>query len=264
MIARRYSSVLLVSTLLVIGGAPKASAEEAPDPAGGPELGHEIALGLTGVYDVGYDRGLHYGLSYELSWSMLRVGALLVLGDTDPRSEQQWAINVGVRPWSTVRFDVALRHRSYPDVGFGDNLVTIISRVDWRGLELAAGLVLRFPLLDRDRLHNPFVFDRELFEHFITFRIGYVYRFSNGIGIGLLAASFSRFEVHNLDYPQAALVFSWDNERIGHFRLDAGVGIAGFFNQGATIDRGFVRIEYVRAFRPSPRRNADDDDGGSP
>ncbi len=211
------------------------------------ELDHEIALGLTGVYDTEYDRGLHYGLSYELSWSVLRASAMLTFGDTDPRSEQHWAFGLGVHPWRSFHLDFRFHHRTFPGVDFGDNLIVIRGGIDWRGFEIAGGWVLRFPILSPDQIHSPFVFDKALFEHFLHFRMGYQYRFRNGLGLGVLMSTFSRFELHNFDYPQFALVVSYEHPRVGRFRLDAGVGIAGFFNQGSALDRGFLRLEYVRA-----------------
>jgi hypothetical protein len=220
-------------------------------------LGHEVAVGLTGVYDSGYDRGFHYGIGYELSWSVLRVSARLALGDTDPRSEQRYALGVGVAPWPGFRFDVGYHHRSYPDVGFGDNLITFIAELKWRGLELSFGAVMKFPILDRGSIHNPFIFDRALFEHFLTFRIGYLYELNCGVGFGLIIGTHSRFEQQNLDYPQFGLVFSYTHARVGHFRLEGGIGTAGFFNQGSTIDRGFLRLEYVRRMQQDRRQRRD-------
>ena len=208
-------------------------------------LGHEIAVGLTGIYDSGYDRGLHYGLSYQLSYSALQITALLALGDTDPRSEQHWALKVGVQPIRSIRFDVGFHHRTFTSVGFGENLLSFVATLDWRGLEVTAGWILRFPITDRDRIHSPFVFERNLFEHFLCFRLGYIWQLGRGVGLGLLAGTISRFEIHNLDYPQFALVLTYRHPRVGSFRLDGGIGTAGFFNQGSTIDRGFLRLEYV-------------------
>jgi hypothetical protein len=218
-----------------------------PQARGESGLGHEVALGVTGVYDGGYDRGIHYGLSYELSWSMLRAVVLLGFGDTDPRREQHWALGVGVVAWQRLRVDVGLHHRTFMPVGFGENLLKLSCTLDWRGLEVVAGYVLKFPIVERDRIHSPFVFDEDLFEHFLVFRLGYLWRLPRGFGLGLLVGTFSRFEIHNLDYPQFALVATFEHPVVGSLRLDVGIGTAGFFNQGSTIDRGFVRFEYVRA-----------------
>lgn len=203
-------------------------------------------MGLTGVYDAGYDRGLHLGLSYELSWSVLRASALFAFGDTDPRREQHWALGIGVVAWRRLRVDVGLHHRSFTPVGFGENLIKLSIRLDWRGLEVAGGYLLRFPILDRDQIHSPIVFDSALFEHFLIFRLGYLWQLPRGFGLGALVGTYSRFEIHNLDYPQFALVVTYEHPRIGLLRLDVGLGTAGFFNQGATIDRFFVRFEYSR------------------
>jgi hypothetical protein len=223
---------------------PTPSAETPAEPPE-PRLGHQIAFGLTGVYDGGYDRGVHYGLSYQLSYSVLRVTALLAMGDTDPRREQHWALKVGVRGWRSLRFDVGFHHRTFTQVGFGENLLTFIVQLDWRGFELSAGWVLRFVISDRDRIHSPFAFERSLFEHFICFRLGYIWEVDHGFGLGLMVGTFSRYEIHNLDYPQFAAVITYHHPRVGRFRLDGGIGTAGFFNMGATIDRGFLRLEYV-------------------
>jgi hypothetical protein len=239
----RWIPIALAATLL--WHASDARAEAA--------LGHEVTVGLGGVYDGGYDRGLHYGLAYELAWRALRASALLAFGDTDPRREQEWALGLGVRPWRSFRFDVRLHHRSFPGVGFGDNLVVLRGGIEWRGFELDAGWVLRFPILSRRQIHSPFVYDRALFEHFLHFRVGYQYRFANGFGLGVLAGTFSRFEIRNFDSPELGLVLSYRHPRAGDFRVDAGVGIAGFLNQASTLDRGFVRFEYVRAVSPRPR-----------
>lgn len=220
-------------------GAPEAEEESEH------RLRHQIALGLAGVYDVGYDRGFQYGLSYQLSYALLRVTALLALGDTDPRHEQHWSLQVGVQPWSTMRFDAGFHHRTFTRVGFGENLVTLVGRVRWRGLEVALGWVLRFTITDRDRIHSPVVFERSLFEHFICFRLGYIWQIGRGVGLGLMAGTFSRFEIHNLDHPQFAAVLTYYHPRVGRFRLDGGIGTAGFFNMGSTIDRGFLRLEYI-------------------
>jgi hypothetical protein len=228
----------LAAMLAVLLPARSARAEDAA-------LGHQVAVGLTGVYDAGHDRGLQYGLSYELAVSAMRVAALLALGDTDPRREQHWALSVGAVPLDSLRIDVGLHHRTFTHIGFGENLVTIVISLDWRGLEVTAGWVLRFPITDRDRIHSPFVFERDLFEHFLCFRLGYVWQLGRGVGLGVLAGTISRYEIHNLDYPQFAVVLTYSHPRVGSFRLDGGIGTAGFFNQGSTIDRGFLRLEYV-------------------
>ncbi len=242
-------SALLATAIIHLGTASPAQGES--------RVGHEVALGLTGVYDSGYDRGLHYGLSYELSWAMVRATALFVLGDTDPRSEQHWALCVGVLAWQRLRIDVGLHHRTFTNVNFGENLVTLTTRFFWRGLEIAAGYALRFPILDRDQIHSPVVFDTALFEHFLMFRICHIWQLRRGVGLGLLTNTFSRFEIRNLDYPQFALVLTFEHPRIGHFRFDVGIGTAGFFNQGATIDRGFIRFEYTRRMGGAARQAAE-------
>lgn len=213
------------------------------------ELGHEVAAAIGGVYDVGYDRGVNFGVGYELSWSILRVNARLAFGDSDPRREQHWALGVGAVAWKSFRFDVALHHRAFTRVGFGENVLTFAASLEWRGFDIAAGYALRFPILDRDEIHNPVVFDRTLFNHFLIFRLGYVARLPRGFGLGAQAASFSRFELNNLDYPQFSVVLTFTHARVGYFRLDIGIGTAGFFAQGSTIDRGFVRLEYARQMR---------------
>ncbi len=158
---RRWRNTLLVAAFLSGLWAAPAQAEA--------QIGHEVALGLTGVYDVGYDRGLHYGLGYEFSWTMLRAAVMLSLGDTDPSQEQQWELSLGVEPWRRFRFDAAFRHRTFVNVGFGENLVIFKATLFWRGLEFAGGYVLRFPILHRDEIHSPFVFDTALFAHFLIF-----------------------------------------------------------------------------------------------
>ena len=225
---------------------------------GEEELGHEVALGLTGVYDAGYDRGLHVGLSYEFSWSLLRASALFSFGDTDPTREQHWAVDVGVVAWQRFRIDVAFHHRTFTPLGFGENLVRLSVDLRWRGLEAAAGYILRFPIVESELIHSPFVFDDELFDHFLIFRLGYIWDLPRGFGLGLLTGNFSRFEIHNLDYPQFALVLTYEHALFGRLRLDVGIGTAGFFNQGATIDRGFIRLEYSRLMRQR-RRAADEE-----
>lgn len=218
------------------------------------ELGHEVSAALGGVYDAGYDRGVNVGAGYELSWSVLRVNARLAFGDSDPRQEQHWALGLGALIWKNLRFDVAFHHRAFARFGFGENLLTFAASLEWRGFDLAAGYALRFPILDRDEIHSPFVFDRALFTHFIIFRLGWIARLPRGFGLGIQAASFSRFELFNLDYPQFSAVVTFEHARVGKLRLDLGIGTAGFFNQGSTIDRGFVRLEYSRRVR---RRSAD-------
>jgi hypothetical protein len=209
-------------------------------------MGHELAVGLTGVYDSGYDRGLHYAASYQFSWRFLYVGALVGFGDTDPRRQQQWGIFCGVQPWKSFRLTLGLRHHSYPPYGFGENLILFVASLQWRGAEFTGGQVMRFPIIDADAIHHPLRFDTTFFEHFLVFRVGYVGQLGRGWGLGFVAGNYARFEIQNLDYPQVALVVSYADDTVGSFRLDLGIGTAGFFNQGATIDRGFVRLEYVR------------------
>jgi hypothetical protein len=226
-----------------------------PSPARGEAaLGHEVAVGIAGVYDGGRDRGVHFGLGYELSWSALRAGVLLAFGDSDPRREQHWAITVGAVAWKHLRFDLAFRHRAFTQVDFGENLLTLSAELEWRGFDLAAGYALRFPILDPDEIHSPFVFDRALFAHVLMFRLGYIFALPRGFGLGVLIGTYSRFELHNLDYPQFSLVLTFEHQRVGRLRLDMGIGTAGFFNQGSTIDRGFIRLEYARLMRRSDRR----------
>jgi hypothetical protein len=242
----RASIAPIAAAVLLCGPSP-ASAETA--------LGHEVAAAIGGVYDGGDDRGVNFGAGYELSWSVLRVNARLAFGDSDPRQEQHWALGLGAMVWKDLRFDVAFHHRAFTQVGFGENLLTFAVSLEWHGFDLAAGYAARFPILDRAEIHNPFVFDRPLFAHFIIFRLGWIARLPRGVGLGVQAATFSRFELFNLDYPQFSVVVTFEHARVGKLRLDVGIGTAGFFNQGSTIDRGFVRLEYARRVRrPSTGR----------
>jgi hypothetical protein len=209
-------------------------------------VSHEVTLGLSGVYDGGYDRGLRYGASYELRASMLRVGAMLAAGDTDPRREQHWALAAALQPLDAIRVEIAFHHRTFSTTRFGDNLVLFIGRLRWRGLLLDLGLSLRFPITTPSSIHNPCVFDLELLEEFLLYRIGYSWALGRGVRLGAEVANLSRFEIRNFNYPTFALVVEWRHEAVGALRGEIGLGTAGFFSQGSTIDRGFIRLEYSR------------------
>jgi hypothetical protein len=236
---REAAAVTRWAVVALLAFAPRAAGAEVP-------LRHEIALGLAGVYDVGYDRGLRYGVGYELSVSMLRVGAMLAAGDTDPSREQHWSLGVGLQPLEILRLDVAFHHRTFTTSGFGDNMVTFMSGLRWRGLVLDAGLALRFPITRRSLIHSPVEYDLALFDYFVLFRLGYLWGLGRGVELGVEAANIDRFEVRDFSYPTFAIVVVWSHPRMGTLRGEVGMGTAGFWSQGATIDRGFVRLGYTR------------------
>ncbi len=215
----------------------------APPAAAEVDLRHEVTLGLAGVYDVGYDRGIRYGASYELGASLFRLGLALAAGETDPRREQHWSVALGLVPLEALRLEAAFHHRTFVTTGFGENMLTFRAGLDWRGLVLDLGVALRFPITRRDLIHSPFELDTALFETFLLFRLGYLWEVGRGVRLGLEAANLSRFEVRNFNYPTFAAVVEWRHPG-GRLRGEVGLGTAGFWSQGATIDRGFVRLEY--------------------
>lgn len=218
---------------------PRVASAEVP-------IRHEVTLGLAGVYDGGYDRGVRYGAGYELSVSMLRVRLALAAGDTDPRREQHWSVALGVVPLDVLRLEAAFHHRTFTTTRFGDNMVTLRAGLDWRGLLLDVGLALRFPITRPELIQSPVELDLTLFDAFMLFRLGYLWDVGQGVRLGLEAANLSRFEIRNFSYPTFAVVAEWRHPG-GVLRGEVGLGTAGFWAQGATIDRGFIRLEYSRA-----------------
>ncbi|MEM1007772.1 MAG: hypothetical protein AAGJ35_02090 [Myxococcota bacterium] len=221
---------------------------------------HELTLRLhltteSTALDDGFSSELFYRLRYAW-WLDLQVSlryAPQTLGNSIRYSVTNY-IHLHL-PWMRdSALGLGWMNRLFPEVRRGENLIYLLHDFDTKFFAFSGGIVLRFPLMDVERFPNPFVFSGNYVEGFYLydFRVKFEHSFPKLGGAllryGLGMMNFVDQEILSTNQNGFRLFVDWEQPKIGHFGLQAGMISYGFWAFAGFYGRWFLRFAYTYTF----------------